>query len=305
VVSTVLIKTSAFLLGAYLPLQVNAAPPVPSVPVTSAPVTSAPVASASARTAPTTVASSSTAVSATSASVPVGASEPESPSAVQPVLDRPAALDYGPRNAQERELCERGSSPDWLYLAGLLALNAGSIALDRAFFSQIDSPKLPDGKDDLFAPFDKSHSAVRSVGPALIGLTIGATLPGVYMSLPTCDKTWLQSSHPAEGRVRNYTPLMIALTLTSIALAPITVAIQSGPEQFGVATNRYPTTEKSFRVILPMITGLIGALLPHVPFLAPRTWRAAWALDDLHLGVAPVVTQGTTSGASLSFGRSF
>jgi hypothetical protein len=301
VVLAVLTKTSAaFLLGSYLPLQVNAVGPTTSAQATTAPATSATATTAPATTAPATAASVSSA-----ASQGPGDRAPESPSVTQPVLDRPAATDYGPRNAQERELCEKGSSPDWLYLAGLLALNAGSIALDRAFFSQIDSPKFADGTDNLGAPFDKSHSAVRSVGPALIGLTIGATLPGVYMSLPTCDKTWLQSSHPAEGRVRNYTPLMIALTLTSVALAPIVVAVQSGPEQFGVATNRYPTTEKSFRVILPLITGLIGSLLPHVPFLAPRTWRAAWALDDLHLGVAPVVTQGTTTGASLSFGRSF
>jgi hypothetical protein len=215
-----------------------------------------------------------------------------------------AATDNGPRAGLESKLCERGSSPDYAYLIGLIAANVGTIVLDRAFFSRIDAPKDRDGKADDNAPFDRSHSAVRSVGPGLIGLAWGALVPGFYMSLPTCSKTWV-ASHPPEGEVRSNTSFFIALSLAAVATAPLIVAIQSGPEQFGVATNRYPTGEKSVRVLLPMATSLLGSLLPHVSFLAPKTWRAAMELEQLRLGVTPIANEGKVTGATLGLSARF
>jgi hypothetical protein len=93
-----------------------------------------------------------------------------------------AATDFGPRSAEERDLCAKADHPDWLYLGGLVALNAASWYLD----SQV----LKHGSES---------SAVRLIGAGTAGLTWGAFITGAYLSLPKCEPNWV-SSHRSRLR---------------------------------------------------------------------------------------------------------
>jgi hypothetical protein len=170
-----------------------------------------------------------------------------------------AASDIGARNAEERELCERASSTDWLYLGVLLASDVGAIYLDSWHLQYSSTP------------------GVRLMGPSLIGLTWGATLGGGFLSLPKCDPNWI-AADPPEGGVRSATWTALAIGLLAGATAPIVVAVQSPyfppPE--------WSTNERSLRLVLSGTTGFIGAMIPYVR--PPRTWRASKELERIRAG---------------------
>jgi len=189
-----------------------------------------------------------------------------------------AATDYRPRGA-ERELCERADHTDWLYLASLVALNAGAVILDGWVLK-----------------YNVYSSPGRLVGAGVGGLTWGALVSGAYLSLPKCDPTWV-SSHPPEGAVRTHLPLSIALSTLAVATAPLFVYIETGP----VPLN-WPVSERSARVVIPMVTGLLGSLVPYIEFLAPRTWRASRQLERLRLEGAPVPPGGLAPANGFQMG---
>jgi hypothetical protein len=182
---------------------------------------------------------------------------PPSPPAQAPFVY--AAGDIGPRNAEERELCERASSTDWLYLGVLVAADVGAIYLDSWHLQYSGTP------------------GVRLMGPSIIGLTWGATLGGGFLALPKCSSTWI-SAEPPEGGARSSTWTAVAIGLLAGATAPVIVAIQS--PYFPPVD--WSTNERSLRLILSGGTGFLGAMIPYA--LPPRTWRAAKELERIRAG---------------------
>jgi hypothetical protein len=165
-----------------------------------------------------------------------------------------------PRSAREADLCRSASQPDWLYLGGLLALDAGAVWLGSS------------------QPIKYSSSlAVRFTGPAMIGLTWGATVGGAWLALPKCSPSWVGES-PREGGVRSNVPLAISLALLAGATAPIVN---------GIAVGRLPTSwselESQMHIVTAGVAGAAGALLPYL--LPPRTWAAARELEHIRVEV--------------------
>ncbi len=198
-----------------------------------------------------------------------------------PVVDAPDATPYterppfayvesdmGARNAVEKRLCERADRTDWLYIGGTLAANAASIGADVTLVNGSTKP------------------GVRLVGASLVGLTWGAALGGVYLSLPKCDPTWI--SHPTvEGAVRSEWPVALSVAALASITAPIIVCLEQGTCAPNTRTD-YGPDERALRVLLPMSLSFVGALVPYV--LRPSTYRAAKELERLR-----VETDGTSS----------
>lgn len=168
--------------------------------------------------------------------------------------------DIYPRSAEERRLCETASSADWLYLVGLVGLDAGAIAVGSLDALQ-NSSSLP----------------VRFVGPVAIGVTWGATVGGAWLALPKCSPEWVGEA-PREGSVRATWPLALSLALLAGATAPVVNAIVSGYD----TSSPWSTFEREMHVVAAGLAGFGGALLPYV--LPPRTWAAARELDRIRLG---------------------
>ena len=195
----------------------------------------------------------------------------DTPVADPPAFHVTAATELAPRGAEERRLCERASSPDWLYFVPLLALNVGSVALDSAL-------KYADG------------SSVRALGPSAVGLVWGATIGGGYLALPKCDPRWVGFS-PPEGDVRASWPVALSLAILAGATAPVVVGVETG----GLPPS-WTTEERVTRLVLAGTTGFVGAFLPYL--LPPRTWRAARELERLRVGAS-------SHAASLSYTLTF
>jgi hypothetical protein len=170
-----------------------------------------------------------------------------------------AAGEYRPVGDRDIELCRKASSTDWLYIAGLVALDGAAITADNQFFKTQPQP------------------GVRLIAPALVGLTWGATLGGTYLSLPKCDPGYVKWA-PPEGNVRTQTPLFFAIALFSLATAPFVANVSHGGIQ-----PEWPIWERAMTVILPLATGFGGTFLPLA--LPPRTYAAAKELENLRLGV--------------------
>ena len=188
-----------------------------------------------------------------------------------PALVAPAATDLAPHAGRERQLCEKASTPDWLYSAALLVLDAAAIWFDNDI-------KLQD------------QPGVRLLGPSAVGLAWGATIGGGYLALPKCDMRWVsQASY--EGDIRTSWPLAISLAMLAGATAPVVVGVESGP-----LGGEWQTSERVMRLVLAGTTGFVGALLPYV--VAPKTWRAAKELEKLRLGASAT---GATVGFSFAF----
>ena len=187
-----------------------------------------------------------------------------------------AATDHRPRTAEERDLCEAADHPDWLYLGGLVLLNVGAVVLDKVATAE------PTEEPARTRYADTGQAALRLVTAGTVGLTWGGLVSGMYLSLPKCNRNWVPSA-PREGVVRTNLPLSITLSALATATAPLFVAIETGP-----FSRLWGVPERSMRVLIPMATGLIGSLLPYIPFLAPKTWRAALKLNDLRLQGAPI-----------------
>lgn len=168
--------------------------------------------------------------------------------------------DIYPRDPREAELCHEASHPDWLYLGGLLVLDAGSIWLGSS-----NDVKTSDSL------------VVRLSGPAMIGLTWGATVGGAWLALPKCSPTWVGES-PREGGVRSSLPLAISLAVLAGATAPIVNGIAVGPLPLS-----WSQFESQMHIVVAGVAGFAGAFLPYL--LPPRTWAAAREIEHLRVEV--------------------
>lgn len=195
----------------------------------------------------------------------------DTPPADPPALVAPAATDLAPHAGRERELCERASSPDWLYSAALLVLDVGAIWFDNDIKYE-------------------GQPGVRLLGPSAVGLAWGATIGGGYLALPKCDMRWV--GHASyEGDIRTSWPLALSLAMLAGATAPVLVGVEIGP-----LVGEWQTSERVMRLVLSGTTGFVGALLPYL--LPPKTWRAAKELEKLRLGASAT---GATVGFSFAF----
>jgi hypothetical protein len=166
------------------------------------------------------------------------------------------------------------SRADWLYLAGLLALDTGAV-----FYTSADSIKYTDS------------IPLRISAPAVVGLTWGATLGGGYLALPKCSNHWV-GEPPAEGEVRSSTPLALSLALVAAGTSPFVNAIAQG-------TNlpiEWSTFEREMHIVTGVVFGFAGALVPYL--LPPRTWSA---INELHR----IRASGGAQGAQLTYTISF
>lgn len=191
--------------------------------------------------------------------------------------------DVYPRGPRERELCATASHPDWLYLAGLLVLDTGAIWLGSSqsvkFSDNLDHPTL-------------GNYLVSYSGPAMIGVTWGATVGGAWLALPKCSQNWVGDT-PREGGVRATWPVTIALAILAGATAPVVNAIAIG----GDLPVAWSTEEREAHVVTAAVAGFGGALLPYL--IPPRTWSAAGELERIRFG-----TDGHGS-AFVGYARSF
>jgi hypothetical protein len=183
-----------------------------------------------------------------------------------------AANDERPRGAREQELCEKASSTDWLYMGVSFASFVGALYVDGAYIKFSQQP------------------GVRTIGPALAGLTWGFTLGGGYLAQPKCQPDWV-SSAPPEGDVRTSWQLALALGGLAAISAPILESYFALPCA-GCDPAEWSVGERRVRVFAAAGGGFVGALLPYV--LPPKTWRNAKELERLRAG-------GDKNGAFLSY----
>ena len=199
---------------------------------------------------------------------PPASPPPGIPVEVAPTIVAPAATDIGPRTAEERDLCDRASTPDYLYMGATLLLVAGAIYADGSYFKDLDSP------------------GTRTIGPGVVGLTWGAMVGGLYPSMPRCRATWVRYA-PPEGDVRSDVPIAFAMAMLAGATAPLMVGIETGSPRsphdadFG-RDKTWEVEERSARLVVAGVAGFAGAFVPYL--LAPRPYRAGRKLDALRAG---------------------
>jgi hypothetical protein len=195
------------------------------------------------------------------------------------VADPPAGYVYAPgdiypRGSREARLCDVASSPDWLYLGGLLVVDTGAIALGSSRGVKY-SASIP----------------VRMTGPALIGVSWGATVGGAWLALPKCSPQWV-GEPPREGAIRADWPLALSIALLAGVTAPIVNAIAIGYN----LPVQWTTFEREMHLVAAGVAGFGGALLPYL--LPPRTWAAAREIDRIRLGA-------DGHGAFIEYGATF
>jgi hypothetical protein len=183
--------------------------------------------------------------------------------------------DIYPTGERERELCASASHPDWLYLGALAALDTGAIWLGSSETIKYSS-RMP----------------VRFTGPAMIGLTWGATIGGGWLALPKCSSGFVGET-PREGTLRASWPLALALALLAGATAPVVNGIAIGND----LPNQWSNLEREMHVVTAAVAGFGGALFPYL--VPPRTWAAALELD--HVRVGPDGRGGAFIGYAVSF----
>jgi hypothetical protein len=169
-----------------------------------------------------------------------------------------AATDERPRTSEEQKLCEKASSPDWLYIGSGIVLTAGAIVVDQVAQKNVTEE-------------------VRYLGPAAVGLTWGFTLGGTYLSLPKCAPDFV-TSEPPEGNVRTNWEIAIVFAALAGLTAPILESVETG-----TVPSQWSSGERAMRLILASGFGIAGAFIPYV--LPPKTWRAAQELE--HLRASP------------------
>lgn len=188
---------------------------------------------------------------------------PPSPPVIAAPAPAPAPGELYPRSARERELCDRASHTDWLYLGALTLLDVGSIA-----FASNGTVK-----------YDESY-VLRYGAPAAVGLTWGATVGGFWLALPKCSPSWV-GEPPPEGGVRETWPLALSFALLAGATAPVVNGIAIG----STLPAGWSDEERAGHLIVAGVAGFLGALVPYL--IPPRTWSAARELERVRLGVDP------------------
>jgi len=168
--------------------------------------------------------------------------------------------DIYPVGQREKDLCASASRTDWLYLGGLLALDVGAIWVGSSGTIKF-SNSVP----------------LRFSGPAMIGLTWGATVGGAWLALPKCSPDWVGGA-PREGDVHASWPLAVALAMLAGATAPIVNGIAIGFD----LPPAWSTVEREMHVVTAAVAGFGGALLPYL--VPPRTWAAKLELDRIRVG---------------------
>jgi hypothetical protein len=192
-----------------------------------------------------------------------------------PAVYQSAAGDIYPRTKREAELCAAASRPDWLYLGGLVALDAGAIW---------------GGSSDLVKW--SSSIPVRAVlGPGVIGLTWGATVGGAWMALPQCSSTWVDAP-PPEGQVRVRWPLALSLAVLAGITAPVINGVAIGFD----LPEAWSNFERGMHLVVAGVAGFGGALLPYL--FPPSTWSAARELERIRFST-------DEHSAFIGYGRSF
>ncbi len=190
---------------------------------------------------------------------------PAAIAAVAPVAPDSAATaapgDLFPIDPREARLCDAASRPDWLYLGGLVVLDAGAIWVGSSSWMK----------------WQVQSDVARLAGPAMIGLTWGATVGGAWLALPKCSPQWLPR-RPPEGNSHEDWPLALTLALLAGATAPLVNAIAVG---FTLPPS-WSTEERAAHVVVAGVAGFTGALLPYL--LPPRTWSALKELQRLQVG---------------------
>lgn len=192
------------------------------------------------------------------------AAPPSPPAMVAPQPAPPPAAQFAgatetrARPGEETKLCERASSPDWLYLGGLVTLDVVSIVAHASLKQE-------------------SSSAARTFGAGFVGFSWGATLGGGVLSLPACHPNFV-SSPPPEGNVRSRWPLALAVTMIATATSPFIVGVVTGP-----LPSTWTYTERSSRLYVAAGSALVGSLLPYIPIpiLSPVPYRAARELERI------------------------
>ncbi len=182
------------------------------------------------------------------------------------------AADLAPVEEREKELCRQADHADYVYIVGLLALDAGAVFVDTQYFRFLPQPGL------------------RPIGPSIAGLTWGATVGGVYLSFPKCDPRWT-AQIPPEGDVRAQWPMALALAMGSALTAPFFARIEQG-----AIIQEWPVWERFLDTALPAVTGFAGALLPYL--VPPRTWAARIEMEKLRLNVSD---HGASVGIRFTF----
>lgn len=184
-----------------------------------------------------------------------------------------AATELYGRSPREVELCARAASPAYGYALGWLALTGLSFAIGSA-------SKYGD------------NAGTRMLGPAFLGLSWGGLVGSTYAIMPKCHP-YFAGGAPPEGAVTTSVPLVTALVMLAGVSAPIMVGINTG-----FIPTQWTNEERVMRLVVASGAGLVGALLPYVPFLSPRTLSAARELQRLR--VEPV-----QSGLILGYGARF
>jgi len=202
----------------------------------------------------------------------VDALPPAPPPHVSAEASARAPGDIYPRGAREAELCERAGRPDWLYLAGLAAVDVAAV-----WFSTTDVVNLKYSGPTVDVPAGATRG-FSLAAPVLIGVAWGATIGGAWLAVPKCSMHWV-GEPPPEGSAHEGWPLAVALALVAGATAPVISAIAIGTN----LPADWTTFEREVHVVAAGLAGFGGALLPY--WLPPRTWTAARELEHLRLGV--------------------
>ena len=169
--------------------------------------------------------------------------------------------DIYPRGAREAELCEAASTVDWEYFLGLAVLDTGAVWLGTSY----------DMKYTYSEP-------VRYTGPAMIGLTWGATVGAAWLALPKCSMHWVGEA-PREGATRQVWPLALSFALLGGVTAPIVNRIADGSE-----AQAWSNTERVMHVVTAGVFGFAGAFVPYL--LPPKTWAAAREIEKLRINAS-------------------
>lgn len=204
-----------------------------------------------------------------------------------------AASDYRPRGIEEKDLCARASSPDYVYMIGTFALAAGAVMFDSEVAQSWGEPTAERPKGAPGAAW------TRTISSGFVGLTWGAFLSGAYLSLPKCSPDWVPPVG-AEGSVTQRWPFALATSLVAGISAPFLVYIETG-----FVPSHWAFSERGARIYVPALAGVAGALLPWIPALAPKTYRNMLKLERLRIQNAPVPPGAERAPNGVMFGYQF